>query len=84
MSKMKTIAVVESPDYVHMQADGTVAREMMERRGFTCPQCNGSGHVMTENRFGQLEKQQCDACMGYGTLKARIVIEFLPDEKAKY
>ena len=83
MSKMKTVAVVEAPESVRLQADGTVGRELSEQRGFTCPQCNGSGYVMRENARGELERVQCDACMGYGTLKARILVEWLPDNPVK-
>jgi len=84
MSIMKTIAVVEAPESVRLQADGTVARELSERRGFACPQCNGSGYVMGEDGRGGLVKSQCDACMGYGMLKARILVEWLPDNPVKY
>lgn len=84
MSIMKIVAVVEAPESVRLQPDGTVARELSERRGFTCPQCNGSGYVMREDGRGGLERVQCDACMGYGSLKARILVEWLPDNPVKY
>ena len=78
---VKTIAVLECPEFVLPKPDGTVARELIERRGFTCPQCHGSGYVLADNPRGQLEKVQCNACMGFGTLKVRILAEWMPDEK---
>lgn len=78
---VKTIVSLECPDSVLPKPDGTVARELIERRGFKCPQCKGSGLVMAEDGRGGLEKVQCHACLGFGTLKVRLLAEWMPDEK---
>lgn len=80
---IQTIINLESPESVRLSPDGTVARELTERRGFICPQCNGSGYILEENAVGQLERRQCDCCMGFGTLKVRIVAEWMPDNGIK-
>lgn len=79
---VKTIAVLECPEFVMPKGDGTVARELIERRGFSCPQCHGNGYVFAEDGRGGLEKTQCNACMGFGMLKVRIQTEWMPDERA--
>ena len=79
MSKIKAVLVAEVPEHVMVKPDGTVAREMTEKGGFTCPRCNGSGRVIVEDNSGHDAIEQCPICMGYGVLKARIVTEWLPD-----
>ena len=81
MSKIKTVLVTEVPEFFQLKSDGTVAREMTEKGGFTCPRCNGSGRVIVEDNTGHDAIEQCPVCLGYGTLKARIVTEWLPDVK---
>ena len=81
MSKIENIIVLDDPEILRYSQDGTVSREMIERRGFTCPHCHGAGQVVTEGRLGELIKAQCPICLGFGTLKARVVIEWMPDER---
>ena len=79
MSKIKTVLVTDVPEFFQLKPDGTVAREMSEKGGFTCPRCNGSGRVIVEDNMGHDGIEQCPVCLGYGVLKARIVTEWLPD-----
>lgn len=79
MSKIKTVLVTEVPEFFQLKPDGTVAREMSEKGGFTCPRCNGAGRIIVEDNTGHDTFEQCPVCLGYGALKARIVTEWLPD-----
>ncbi len=81
MSKIKTVLVTEVPEFFQLKPDGTVAREMSEKGGFTCPRCNGAGRIIVEDNTGHDTFEQCPVCLGYGALKARIVTEWLPDVK---
>ena len=63
-------------------SDGTVQREENEHRGFTCPRCNGAGHVIEPDYANVLVERQCPTCMGFGQMKARITVQWMPDEKA--
>ena len=79
MSGMKHVILIDEPDILSMKGDGTVAKEMTEHQPFLCTRCNGSGYVFNESRYtGELLKEQCPICLGYGELKARILIEWIP------
>ncbi len=69
---------IEVPEMLHVMPDGTVAKEMMTRDRFVCPQCHGSGLVMEEDGKGALVKRQCDVCLGYGELTAVVTVEWKP------
>ena len=70
---------LDKPAVVRMNADGTVAKEVIrEKNPITCPACNGSGYIFGEEGHGGLRKCQCDACLGYGSLNAEITIVWKP------
>ena len=79
---VKTIVSLECPESAFPKPDGTLAREMVERRGFLCPHCHGSGQIYVEDGKGGYVRTQCGTCLGFGTLKVRVVTEWLPDERA--
>ncbi|MBE6331661.1 MAG: hypothetical protein E7070_05095 [Bacteroidales bacterium] len=74
---------IKSPEYVRRKPDGTVEHEKIELHGFSCPVCHGSGWTFEGDSHGELFKRQCECCMGFGLLKARVSVEWLPDERAK-
>ena len=76
MSKLSTIQDIPTSEYVPLNPENIVAREL---NGFTCPQCDGRGYTLVENAHGGMEKCQCERCMGYGRLKARITVEWVVD-----
>lgn len=81
MSRVKIMLELDAPEFLRRMPDGTVAKEMIHKKPFTCPYCNGSGWNMTENNHGQLEKKQCEMCLGFGELKAEITVEWKPNIK---
>lgn len=79
MSKVKHLIEIEEPEFLNPNGDGTVARELMDEKPFLCRRCNGSGYVMTEQpRKRELVKEQCDVCLGYGELRAVVLVEWKP------
>ncbi|MCR5362437.1 MAG: hypothetical protein K6E73_10595 [Bacteroidales bacterium] len=82
MSRLRAMLELDASGVLLNLADSTLQREESEHRGFICPHCHGGGHVIEPDEANVLEQRQCPTCMGFGQLKARITVQWMPDEKA--
>ena len=78
MSKIKTVLVTEVPEFFQLKPDGTVAREMSEKGGFTCPRCNGAGRIIVEDNLRYSiydDGVNCEDSLSYCHFIARLYLE---------